>query len=134
MKTLKLIALAALAFTFSHCKSPTQATQGASSSLLEVYNILDSTQAHFLLFADQTNGDAAKAIELTTNWLSLQPTVQSAESLDSAYVTITLKSGLTTTFSFEQVDSLGHDLFRGGGGTNLNIPALVSSQQARPVW
>ncbi len=122
MKTLKLIALAALAFTFSRCKSPTQAIQTNNTSLLEVGQLLDTTETTFLQFADQTNGNPWQAITLTANWLQTQPNVQSIETLDSAYIRILLKSGLSTAVILNEVDNNGYSLFRGpkakkiGGG------------------
>jgi uncharacterized protein (TIGR02145 family) len=119
MKILKLIALLAVAITFSQCKSPTQVMQGPQPSLLEVHTILDSAQSRFLRYADRTNGDPHKAIELTTDWLLLQPNVRTAISFDSTYIKIELNSGLHTTFSFEEINDSGYSLFRGGGGGDV---------------
>ncbi len=45
MKALKLVALLALAVTFSQCKSPTQVMQSSTPSLMEVHTILDSSSS-----------------------------------------------------------------------------------------
>jgi uncharacterized protein (TIGR02145 family) len=119
MRTLRLLELVGIALIFSQCKSPTQVMQSSPPSLLEVHAILDSAQAKFIQYADQTNGDPAKAIELTTDWLLLQPNVRNAVSLDSTYISIELNSGLHTTFSFLEVDDSGHTPFRGGGGGDI---------------
>ena len=116
MKTLKLIALAAFALLFSQCKTtaPT-APSGPAPSLLEVQKILVATNAKFLQYADSTNSNPWKAIMLTTNWVKSQPNVASVESLDSTYISITLKSGLTSMFSFDLVDDSGRSILKGGG-------------------
>ena len=117
MKTLKLIALAAFALLFSQCKSPTQAAKGPTPSLFEVAQILDSTQSKFLAFSALNNGNVHQAIMQTLTWVQSQSNVQSARALDSIYIMITLKSGLQTTFSFDETDSAGYSLFKGGGGS-----------------
>ena len=115
MKILKLIAIAAFALLFSECKSPTQAIKGPTPSLFEVAQILDSTQSKFLAFSALNNGNAKQAIMQTLSWVQSQSNVQSARALDSIYIMVTLKSGLQTTFSFDQTDSAGYSLFKGGG-------------------
>jgi len=96
--------------------------------VIEVAQILDTTQSKFLQFADSTNGDPWKALLLTAKWVSTQPTVQAASVFDSAYLNITLRSGLITTFF---VDAIGNDslsLFKGGGGSALSKnPAITHS-------
>ena len=64
MKALKLIALVALAFTFSHCKSPTQAVQ-ATASLLPVAHTLDTIEVQLVRYADSTNGNAHATLDRT---------------------------------------------------------------------
>ena len=94
-------------------------------SLLEVQQILDTTAAKFLQYADATNGDPWRALMLTANWVQSQPNVQSVFTIDSTYLDIVLKSGLQTDFFFNLVDNNGHSIFRGGGGgqnpENANI-------------
>jgi uncharacterized protein (TIGR02145 family) len=128
MKTLKLIALAAFALLFSECKtsSPT-APSGPAPSLLEVAQILDSTQAKFLAFSEQNNGNPHLSIMQTASWVQSQPNVASAMALDSVYITIILKSGLRTTFAFDETDSSGASLFKGGGGSGSSKEPVLSS-------
>jgi uncharacterized protein (TIGR02145 family) len=117
MKTLKLFVLSIIAIIFAACKAsqPTAPPSGgATPSLLEVSQILDSTQSKFLSYSTLNNGNAHQAIMQTTTWLQSQPNVQSATALDSVNITIFLKSGLRTTFSFDEVDDSGYSLFRGG--------------------
>jgi uncharacterized protein (TIGR02145 family) len=114
MKILKLLALVACAMLLSQCKTPTQAMQ-QSSTLSEIPLVLDSTQAQFLEFSSQTNGDPWKAIMLTTQWARSLSNVASAEAFDSMYINVVLKSGLTTRFYFTQVNDSGISMFRGGG-------------------
>jgi uncharacterized protein (TIGR02145 family) len=131
MKTLALFALVALAFTLSCCKSPTQVMNTAQPSLLEVEQLLLATNAKFLQYADTTYSNPWQAIMLTTNWVKNQPNVQSAEALDSTYINIILKSGLTTRFSFDQVNDSGQSIYRGGGqhtgGAHLSLTANHST-------
>ncbi len=131
MKTLKLIALVALAFTFSRCKTPTQVTNSSEPSMLEVQQILLATNAKFLQYADTTNGNPWQAIMLTTNWVKSQLNVQSAEALDSTYINIVLKSGLMTTFSFDQVDDSGRSIFKGGGKDIPGAHVSVSGSHSK---
>ena len=84
-------------------------------SLLEVQQILDTTAAKFLQYADATNGDPWRALMLTANWVQSQPNVQSVFTIDSTYLDIVLKSGLQTDFFFNSVDDNGYSIFRGGG-------------------
>ncbi|MEP7233699.1 MAG: FISUMP domain-containing protein [Ignavibacteriota bacterium] len=114
MRTLKLIALVALAFTFSHCKSP-NAVQSSQPSLLEVTKILQVADSKFAEYTKQPGTGYKDAIMLTSTWLGTQPTVANADPLDSTYIYITLKSGLVTTFSVDTVDDAGYSIFRGGG-------------------
>ena len=131
MNTLKLIALSIIAILFASCKAsqPTGPPSGGSTPmLLPVVQILDTTQTMFLRYADSTNGNPWQAMELTVIWLSGQPNVQLAYSLDSTYITIILNSGLETYFSFDQVNDSGYSMFRGGrGGGKLE---LLSSNPA----
>ena len=132
MKTLKLIALTAFALLFSQCKttSPTAPT-GPAPSLLEVKQILDSAQSKFLAYSVQNNGNPHLSIMQTTSWVQSQPSVKSATALDSIYITIVLKSGLRTTFSFDEVDSAGYSLFKGGGAGVNDIPITVSGLHSK---
>jgi uncharacterized protein (TIGR02145 family) len=114
MKTLKLIALVALAFAFSQCKSPTQVMQ-SSPMLSEVPKILVATNSTFFQFANQTNGNPQQAIMLTADWVRSQSNVQSVDVLDSTYIRIVMKSGLATTYYLNEVDANGLSLLRGGG-------------------
>jgi len=84
-------------------------------SLLEVQQILDTTAAMFLQYADSTNGDPWQALMLTANWDQYMPTVQSVYTIDSTYLDIVLKSGLRTDFYFNPVDDSGYSILRGGG-------------------
>ena len=122
MKTLKLIVLAAFALLFSQCKTtaPTAANP-STASVLEVHQLLDSTQAEFLHYANQTGGDVRESMIRTVSWLNSQPNVLSAATFDSLYIDITLKSGLTTNFYFEEVNDNGFDVFRGGGDRHGDI-------------
>src|ERR1039457_7120645 len=97
----KIIGLALLALLFPCCKSsqPTgPSSSGPTPSLLEVQNVLDTTGAMFIQFANATNGDAYQAILSTADWLSDLPNVQSAFSIDSVNIDIVLKSGLKANF------------------------------------
>ncbi len=116
MKLSKFLALAVFALLFSQCKSsqPTGPTASAPS-LGQVALILDTTQSVFLKNAVTTNGKPHPAIMLTAAWLKAQPTVESADVLDSTYIYITLKAGLTCLYYLEEVDSAGMSLTRGGG-------------------
>ena len=117
MKTLKFSTLSIIAILFAACKAsqPTgPPSGGATPSLMEVAQILDSTQAKFLSYSTLNNGNPHLSIMQTTTWLQSQPNVQSATVLDSVDITIFLKSGLRTTFSFDEVDDSGYSLFRGG--------------------
>ena len=117
MKRVKLLGLLALTVLLAQCKStaPTGITP-PTPSLLEVTSILDSAQSHFIQYVNWNGGDPRKAIQLTADWLELQPNVSSAFTLDSIYITIQLNSGLETYFNFEQVDDSGYSVLRGGGG------------------
>ncbi len=129
MKTLKLLALAAFALLFSQCKStaPT-APSGPAPSLFEVAQILDSTESKFLAYTELNNGNANQSIMQTLSWVQSQPNVQSAAALDSTYITIILKSGLRTTFYFDEVGADSMSIFRGGGGSGSSKePALSGS-------
>ncbi len=68
---------------------------------------------------------------LTTNWVKNQPNVQSAEALDSIYINIILKSGLMTTFSFDQVDDSGRSIFKGGGHNANGVHLSVAGNHSK---
>jgi uncharacterized protein (TIGR02145 family) len=90
-------------------------------SLFEVVTVLDSAQSKFIEYANLTNGDFTRTIDLTEYWLMTQPNVQSTFSMGDGYIYITLKSGLKTTFYFNEVDDEGYSIYRGGeGGSSLN--------------
>ena len=117
MKTLKLLSLTTIAIIFASCKAsqPTGPPSGGGTpSLLEVQTILDTTGTMFLQIANETGENPYQAILSTAYWLSGQPDVQSATSLDSENIDITLRSGLKATFSFDPVDDSGYSLTRGG--------------------
>ncbi len=118
MRALTLLALVAFCLLFVCCKAtqPTAPPSGVTPLVIEAVHTLDTIQSKFLQFANSTNGNPWQAIMLTANWAQALPTVQSAQSLDSVSVHLVLKSGLTTTFSFTQLDASGFSLLRGGGG------------------
>jgi uncharacterized protein (TIGR02145 family) len=129
MKIVRILALGFCVLIFSQCKSiaPTAPSEN-TPSLLEVEQILASTHDRFLLEADSTNGDPWKALMLTANWVQKQPTVQTVATIDSAYINIVLKSGLTATYFFDPVDDSGRTIFRGGGPrTPPKSPKLVGT-------
>jgi uncharacterized protein (TIGR02145 family) len=130
MKTIKLIALAALALLFSQCKTtaPTATNPGSTASLLEVHQLLDSTQAQFIQFANQTNGDPAQSMALTLTWVGGQPNVNYAYMQDdSASISIVLNSGLQCNFYFDQLDSAGYSMYRGGGNVVESGEPILST-------
>jgi uncharacterized protein (TIGR02145 family) len=117
MKILKHFVIIGCALLFAQCKSsqPTGPSGGTTPSVLEVSAILDSAQSQFVQDVNWNGGNAAQAIQLTADWLQDQPNVSQAYTLDSTYITIVLKSGLSTCFYFEQVDDSGYSILRGGG-------------------
>ncbi|MFI4955126.1 MAG: FISUMP domain-containing protein, partial [Gammaproteobacteria bacterium] len=126
MKAHKLIILTVFSLLFACCKAtqPT-APSGTTPSLLQIAQILDTTQRKFFLFADLTNGDPAKSIILTANWLNTQSSVASADVLDSTYINIVLKSGVSTTFYYDQIDADSVSIYRGGGSKNQSVKLKV---------
>lgn len=134
MNTLKLLVLACIALFIVSCKAsqPTAVTSG-NIMLSEVPQVLMATQNKFTEFANQGSNDPVKAMQLTAAWVTTLPTVASAELFDDSYLTITLKSGLQTTFIYDELDSAGHSVYRGGGGSGsgsgdpLSDPKLVST-------
>jgi len=115
MKILKLIALSTCALLFSECRTTAPlVSAGTEPSLLEVQQILDTTEEKFLQYADSTNGDPWHALMLTANWVQSLPNVQSVSTIDSTYFVIVLKSGLQTDFYIIPVDEERHPIFRGG--------------------
>ena len=134
MKTPKLIALTAFALIFSQCKTtaPTAAS-GTVPSLVEVAQVLDTTQSIFFESALETNGDPYKAIELTASRLASYPLVKTAESIDSSHIDIELKSGLRTTFFYRQIDSNGRSLFRGGAPTPGANVVLLGTRSTNKI-
>ncbi|MDP4200024.1 MAG: FISUMP domain-containing protein [Bacteroidota bacterium] len=124
MKPLKPIGLLSLLLLFPCCKAsqPTGPSSGGPTpSLFEVSQVLDSTQSTFLTYANQTGGDVRESIIRTVSWLNSQPSVASAATFDSLYIDIKLKSGLTTSFYFEEVNDSGYDVFRGGSDPHGNM-------------
>ncbi|MFI4955127.1 MAG: FISUMP domain-containing protein, partial [Gammaproteobacteria bacterium] len=71
------------------------------------------------------------AIELTANWVATQPTVASAQSVDSIAIEIVMKSGLETYFFFNQLDDSGFSVFRGGHNPNNSNPRLFSTPKSK---
>jgi uncharacterized protein (TIGR02145 family) len=144
MKQIKLFGLLSIALLFSQCKTvaPT-APNGPAPSVLEVSAILDSAQSNFIQYLNWNGGNAAQAIQLTTDWLQQQPNVSNAFTLDSVYITIQLKSGLETYFYFEDVDDSGYAVTRGGGSKDdaneifdpqpIFSPAHISSPASTPA-
>jgi uncharacterized protein (TIGR02145 family) len=128
MKTLKLLSLFALAFLFSHCGTTEPAVNTSQPSLLEMRQVLDTTESKFYQFADSTFGNPWKAIMLTADWLLTLPNIQAAEPLDSIYIKIVLKSGLTSVFSFNQIDADSMSLYRGGGGGSHLVASGTAAQ------
>jgi uncharacterized protein (TIGR02145 family) len=116
MKALKLLSLFALAFLFSQCGTTEPTISTSQPSLLEMRQVLDTTEHAFYQFADSTNGNPWEAIIRTADWLLTLPNIQAAEPLDSTYIKIELKSGLTSVFSFNQITADSISVFRGGGG------------------
>ncbi len=88
-------------------------------SLLDVMTITDHAGEKFREFAALTNGDPAEALELTRDWVLTQETVEDAMIQDTSYLRILLKSGLRTSFHYDEIDENGISLTRGGGKGSL---------------
>ncbi len=132
MKAFKLLALAALTLFFVQCKTAAPTAVANDISLVELKQILDTTQSKFIEFADSTAGNPEAAIAMTANWLATQPTVRSADATDGTYINIVLKSGIETIFSIDRVDDNGMSLFRGGGSADANEPTLSVTATKAP--
>lgn len=119
MKTLKLIALAALAFTFSQCKSPTAIESTTTGkSVLEVTRILDTVRRKFIDIAQSNLSlTPGQVIVQTAEWAMTQPNVKDAYWFDSTYIQIEMKSGLQTTYFINRLGSDSLSLARGGGSS-----------------
>ncbi len=73
---------------------------------------------------------------MTTDWLLGQPNVADAVNFDRLNITIILRSGLQTSFSFVPLNDSGFSVYRGyGGGTQLkdlsdrNINSILSNNK-----
>ncbi|MEP7233698.1 MAG: hypothetical protein ABI778_00250, partial [Ignavibacteriota bacterium] len=130
MKNFKLIAFSCIAILIAGCKTsqPTAVTP-ANILLSEVPQVLAATQDKFYEFANQGSNDPLIAMKLTAAWVATYPTVASAVLFDESYIMITMKSGLQTTFIYDELDAAGHSVYRGGGGGGdvLSNPKLVST-------
>lgn len=135
MKPLKLIALAALALLFSQCKTtaPTAPTSGAS--VLEVTRTLDTVYAKFYELAQSHLGSSpGQVLQLTADWIKMQPNVKNVFFFDSAYLDIELNSGLRTTFMINLIGPDSLSLYRGGGshGSRGHLTPSTKSKNAIP--
>lgn len=134
MKIIKLLLITALTFTLYSCGTTESIpNNNGKGSILEIVNILDSASSKFIEFANLANGDLKRTLELTNYWLLTQPNVQSAFSLDDGYIDITLKSGLKTTFYFDEIDDNGNSVYRGGGGLNLQDASTELSSHINDI-
>jgi hypothetical protein len=121
MKIIKLLSLLAFAFLLTFCNSKDEPLNEDQNSIFEVVTILDSAQSKFIEYANLTNGDFTRTMDLTEYWLMTQPNVQSTFSMGDGSIYITLKSGLKTTFYFNAVDDNGVSIYRGGkDGSTIN--------------
>lgn len=94
-------------------------------SLVEVITITDQAGTKFHEFAAQTDGDPQEALELTRDWVLAQETVEDAMIQDTSYLRIKLKSGLLTSFYYDEIDDSGISIFRGGSkGTLARLSAI----------
>jgi uncharacterized protein (TIGR02145 family) len=98
-------------------------------SILEVFAITDQAGIKFLEFAEQTGGDPIEALDLTRNWVLTQETVEDAIIQDNTYLRILLKSGLRTTFHYDEIDENGISLTRGGGKGTLARLSLKDNEK-----
>ncbi len=97
---------------FTLCKQDSS-TGSQPPSLLDVQTVINQTHDKFYESAAKTNGDPRKALMLTKDWVITQPTVAGADVLDSTYLRILLKSGIITTYAFNELDKNGFSIFRG---------------------
>lgn len=117
-----LVNLFILAFIFlSSCKRDSRpvGNEEMDKALFEMSQLLDNTYQKFYDNAAITNGNPFEAIMLTYDWVKSQPSVVETTVIDSTYISITTKSGLKTSFSFNTLDKDGKSVFRGRGGSNM---------------
>ncbi|NVO21519.1 MAG: hypothetical protein HXX13_17590 [Bacteroidetes bacterium] len=127
MKSFSLLAVLTVILLLEACSKMDKSTNSYPASLMEVTQILDSTQIKFIDFARNNHGNPWDAITSTTEWLKTLANIESASAIDSVYISIKLKSGLTTVFSFNQVDNQGYSVYRGGGKPKNSGAYLKSS-------
>ncbi|MDX2001165.1 MAG: FISUMP domain-containing protein [Chitinophagales bacterium] len=79
---------------------------------------LETADSLFLSY--MRNGTALQqSLQRTADWAAAQPEVENAETYDSIFVVITMKSGLQTSIAYYETDADGKSIFRGGGRGSL---------------
>jgi uncharacterized protein (TIGR02145 family) len=119
MDTRRLFAICLPVLMVAACKTshPTEAT-GDTPTAAEAVQVLDSVQSVFYEFAQANPASTPQQVLiLTAEWVMTQPNVVTATWFDSAYITMTLRSGLQATYAIYVQGSDSLSLTRGGKGS-----------------
>ncbi len=130
MKKFTFFSILLLSVFFTLCKRD-RSNNDSKPSLMEAQTVLSQTHDKFYELAAQTKGDPRKAIMLTKDWVLTQENVADAEVFDSTYLRIVLKSGILTTYSFNEVDNNGHSLYRGSRAGSAGVLKNLVSHGCR---
>ncbi len=132
MKIFQLFVLIVFALLLSACakeKSPTT-SDTPPVSLLEVTQLLTSTEDKFIGFGQPSGTTPQEALRLTADWLKTQPNINTATIVDDAFIDIRLNSGLSAVFFLDIMDQDSISITRGGGhgGTSVELNAPFKSK------
>jgi uncharacterized protein (TIGR02145 family) len=129
MRALKFIPLIAFAMLLSTC-SKDKASETPPLSLLEVTQVLTSTEDKFIGFGQPSGTTPQEALRLTADWLKTQPNINTATIVDDAFIDIRLNSGLSAVFFLDIMDEDSISITRGGGpgGTSVELNTPFKSK------
>jgi uncharacterized protein (TIGR02145 family) len=119
-----------LFFCFNACQKD---SIDDNTNISEVFEILEFTETTFINNAALVDGNPRKALASTFSEVERHEAVAEVELIDSAYLLIVTKSGLRTSFQYDQKDDEGYSKYRGAGSIGGQLARFSSGTECTDV-
>ena len=128
MKLQKLVFFALICLFLTNCKKYSSDSDRETKEKLsfQSFKTMEAVANRFIEIGDSMNVAPPVALYYASLWAQLQPEVEYAFTLDSAFLIIHMKSGLEKTIALRKLDVDGLSVYRGGTGGTEHVSRISS--------